>query len=364
VTRERGREAAAWAVAVAIAYARIGAELSERPVSEWIAPAWPAGEYMHGLYREHPAGTFWPTALLARAGYPAQQAAYAVNVLFQAATLLLAQRLAASVSPDSRALLWALQLLPVAFTYRARANQEQAVLAFLLLALVGVEESRRSPRWTWATVIGLLGVGLVKGVFVAPAILACAAWAWLRRSEGGSARAWTGLGIATVAMAATALAYESVYSAVTGASFLDDYLHRQVASGVRGPADSVASTAADLWWYGVRLLWFAFPWSVVALLMVPKAVRQRSTRAALAAALVLAYLVPMAFMERRAERYVFPAYFVLGAAGALAARSRWQPLAKLGGLLERPYVPQALFVLLLLVHLAGGVLGLPRIKLG
>jgi hypothetical protein len=80
--------------------------------------------------------------------------------------------------------------------------------------------------------------------------------------------------------------------------------------------------------------------------------------------LILVYLLPMSFMERRAERYIFPAYFVLGAAGALVARRRSERLRRLAATLEAPYVPQLLFVLLLLLHLAGGILGLPRIKLG
>jgi hypothetical protein len=353
-----------------VLYARIGAELAERPVPEWIAPLWPSGEYMQGLYREHPAGIFVPSALLARAGYPAPQAAYALNAVYQVLALLLAQRVATALvdAHEARALLWVLQLLPVAFTYRARANQEQAVLLCLLLALVGVEASRRSRRYWLATAGGLVGLLLVKGVFVAAALLACGAWAWLRRREPGSTRTWAGLGIALAAVVAVAFAYEAAYRAATGESFLHDYLPRQVSSGMRNPIGSLAATGGNLAWYAARLLWFAFPWSLVAVLALPTFSRDttagRAPGVALAASLVLAYLLPMSFMQRRAERYIFPAFFVLGAAGALLARRRSEPVRRLALRLEAPYAPQLLFVLLLLLHLAGSFLGWPRIKLG
>ena len=39
------------------------------------------------------------------------------------------------------------QLLPVAFVFRVRANHEQALLLFLLLAMLGTERARRRPAW-------------------------------------------------------------------------------------------------------------------------------------------------------------------------------------------------------------------------
>ena len=64
-------------------------------MERWIAPEWPAGAYSQERYfREHPAGLFFPAALLARLGYPASQAAFAVNLLYQALTLVLLARLA------------------------------------------------------------------------------------------------------------------------------------------------------------------------------------------------------------------------------------------------------------------------------
>ena len=117
-------------------------------------------------FREHPAGLFFPAALLARLGYPASQAAFAVNLLYQVLTLVLLARLAGALAgePDARALAWILQLLPLAFAYRVRANHEQPLVMFLAAALLGLEHARRDPRWSLLTVAGLLGLLLVKGV--------------------------------------------------------------------------------------------------------------------------------------------------------------------------------------------------------
>ena len=151
------RAAAAWAVALALTaawlavhgrptrdpdsllYARIAADLSAKPMARWIAPEWPPGAYGQGYFREHPAGLFWPAALLARLGYPAPQAAFAANLLYQALTLVLLARLAASLAaePEARALGWILQLLPLAFAYRVRANHEQPLVMCLAMALLG-----------------------------------------------------------------------------------------------------------------------------------------------------------------------------------------------------------------------------------
>ena len=82
-------------------YAEMAARMSVAPAAEWIAPDFPPGWYMTGLYREHPVGLFVPAALLARLGYPAEQAAYAVNAVYQVLTIVLDP--AAGARPWSRA---------------------------------------------------------------------------------------------------------------------------------------------------------------------------------------------------------------------------------------------------------------------
>src|SRR5207244_8113420 len=56
-------------------YAGISARMAETPIAQWIAPEWFGNPNYSGLFREHPAGLFWPAALLARGGCPAEGAA-------------------------------------------------------------------------------------------------------------------------------------------------------------------------------------------------------------------------------------------------------------------------------------------------
>jgi len=219
-------------------YAEMAARMSEAPAAGWIAPDAPPGSYISGRFREHPAGLFWPAALLARLGYPPEQAAYALNALYQCATLVLIPVLAATLvsGSEARALAWLLQLLPIAFTYRVRANHEAALLLCLVLALAGTEWSRRHARFATLTALGLVGMLLVKGIFAAFGPVACGIWllASRRDPERAVGKAWAGLALAVAAMAATAVAYEWLYRSATGEPFWSFYVSRQLGVAALG----------------------------------------------------------------------------------------------------------------------------------
>ncbi|HEY7514312.1 MAG TPA: glycosyltransferase family 39 protein [Vicinamibacteria bacterium] len=353
-------------------YAQLASRLSEQPFDRWIAPSWPPGWYMEGLYREHPAGAFWPPALLARGGYPAGQAAYAINAAYQVLSLACLAALASSVVPsvEARALTWMLQLLPIAFTFRVRANQEQAVLLFLALAVLGTERARKSARWGALVAFGLAGLVLVKGVLglLGPAV--CALWLLARRDHEGSAgRAWAALAAGVAIAGLTALAYEALYGAATGQSFLSDYLTRQLGLAAAPHSTAlVGQKAYNLFWYLARLLWFPFPFTIA--LLVAALRREDGPEPAPRAGLVFAlgvaalYLLLFSLSDRRADRYIFPAYYALGAAGALVAVRRWSWCRRVAERADRhPALPAALFVLLFALHAAAGRLGVPTVKL-
>ena len=70
-------------------YAEISARMSRAALATWIAPDFPPGWFMTGPFREHPAGLFVPAAALAALGYPAEQAAYAMNAVYQVLGIVL-----------------------------------------------------------------------------------------------------------------------------------------------------------------------------------------------------------------------------------------------------------------------------------
>jgi hypothetical protein len=360
-------------------YAGIAARLAEEPVRRWIAPDWWGLWGARGLFREHPIGIFLLPAVVARLGYPAGQAAYFVNGCFQAASLILISALATACVPrrESRALAWMLQLLLIAFVFRVRANQEFAVLAGIALALYATERSRERVAWAWVTAAAFVWVLLVKGVFglVVPAL--CSVWLAVRgRGAQRAAVPWVALALTMLAAPFLAAGYEAQYRSVSGESFLAFYF------GPRLDVESVAAGALTRWpgqvfWYTGRLLWYALPWSVFAVAAfvtvarewsgTPKASRgvraQSESRGLLFVAASAALLIAaFALADRRADRFIFPAYFLVGAAGAIAA-IRWSPrLSRAVDVLDRPWVPPAFWLGLFLLRLASGP-HLPRLML-
>ena len=365
-------------------YAEMAARMSTAPAPGWIAPDFPPGWFASGPFREHPVGLLVPAALLARAGYPAEQAAYALNALYQAATLVLLQRLALALVDglEARALGWLVQLLPVAFAYRIRANHEQLVVLCLVAALLGTERSRQGARGVALTVSGLVGLLLVKGVVgvLGPAL--CALWLLaLGRSGARPARpraAWAGLMVAVAAMAGTAVAYEVLYRQATGEPFWSCYLTQQLGvAAVPQSAAGLAQKAYNLVWYLGRVLWFPFPWSLALLAAfwhgwrrwrqgtpgaVPSPADAAVRGAAFVAGMVLLYVGLFSLSDRRADRYIFPVYYAVGSAGAVAALRTWPRLRGFAEKLDRPWVPAAAWCLALLVRIVGGRLGLPTVK--
>jgi hypothetical protein len=367
-------------------YAEMAARVSEAPAAGWIAPDFPPGWYMSGPFREHPAGLLVPAAALGRLGYPAPQAAYAMNALYQVLTIVLIQRLAATLVPglEARALGWLVQLLPIAFTFRIRANHEQALLLCLVAALYGTERSRSRPRFVLLTVAALVGLLLVKGVLAVFGPALCILWLLSRRlTASGPApsdrSAWLGLAAGVVAMGATAVAYEHLYRLTTGEPFWSFYLARQLGvAAATGDPNGLLAKAGNLVWYLGRVAWFPFPWSLALLLAAWRARRlparlaacgsSPSARGALAGGLfavatVVLYVGLFSLSQRRADRYIFPVYYVVGAAGGVAALRASTRLRGLAGALDRPWVPAAVWTVTFAAHLFAGRLGLPTVKI-
>ena len=379
-------------------YAFIASRLATLPVSHWLTPEWWGAWNTEGLFREHPVGIFLLPALLGKLGYPALQASYLANALYQILTLIVVQRVAAFlVMPiESRALAWMLQLLPIAFTYRIRGNQEQAVLLFIFVALWGTERSRRDGHWIAVTAFAVVATMLVKDIFVALVLMCCALWLLLVRhtedaQQGDDRRAWLGLGLSVCAALAVGIGYELSYRHITHESFVSVYVSRVVVDAVRPHGNggwSLFRKLYNLVWYSGRVLWFALPASVVAIVAAWKWRRELAARLSprspgtdsatatatartidgLAFTMVvsLVVLVGLSLSDRDADRYIFSVYYVLGACGMVAALRAWPTLGQWTRNLDRygAIVPAALWVITFGMTLASVALRLPRIVIG
>jgi hypothetical protein len=316
-------------------YARLSGELSQEPPGRWIAPEWHGAWNMTGPFREHPIGILLLPVLLIKAGFPPDQASYAVNMLFQIAVIVLIPLVAAIVvrGVEARSLAWILQLLPVAFVYRIRANQEHPLLMCFLAVLYATHRVRSHAGWMLLMIAAFCFLVLIKGAFAMFTAVAAALWILIvPPPSGGSNRwGWLGLGI-TIAVSALMMAgYEAVYRATTGESFLAFYGGTRLGESISLTGSQVLLHAAtNVGWYLTRLLWFAAPWSLFAVVATAVWIRSTAGRAprfdALAErGLTWALLVTAMFIAVlspalvRAERFIFPTYFVIGAVGVVTA---------------------------------------------
>ncbi len=401
------RECAAWAVALAAVaillavaryesrdpdsalYAAISSDLAARPLAQWIAPEWNGHWTLEGLYREHPAGVFVPPAALARLGYPPEQAAYVVNAIYQALTLLFMLALSRQFLPrrDSRLIVSLLLLLPIAFTYRIRANQEQPLLMFLVAALYALERSRSSLTWAVLSTAALAGLFVVKGVFVILAVAAAAAWLafrqWRWPGSSGRLRPWLALGVGIAVLGAMYFAYDALYAGVAGEPFFRWYLARQFGvAAAMGTGHPIRGALYSVIWYLGRIAWFVAPWSAVGVVGLWRGIgRLRRVHAArperpprdgavqgavLCAIVSLVYLLGFSIFERRADRYIFPVYYFIAAWWAAYGLAQLPVLKRLAWRATRalyPFDQVALWFGTVLLSLAAASLDLHGIRI-
>ena len=189
-------------------------------------PDFPAGWYMDGPFREHPAGLMVPAAALARLGYPAPQAAYALNALYQVLTIVLVQRLAATLVPglESRALGWLVQLLPDRLHVPHPREPRAGAPALPRGGPLRHGALASHARFALLTVAGLVGVLLVKGVLAVFGPALCVLWLLARRLTASrpapsDRAAWLGLAAGVLAMHALAGADQHPTRLATGEGF-------------------------------------------------------------------------------------------------------------------------------------------------
>ena len=352
-------------------YARLSADLSQQPVSRWIAPEWGGAWNTQGLFREHPVGILLPSAVAIRLGFPPEQAAYAVNLLYQAAVILLLPIVAALVmrESDARALAWILQLLPVSFVYRIRGNQEHPLLMCVLAMIYATDRARANPMWIAVIVVSFCWLALIKGAFAMFALVAASLWILVvpPPSGGDNRRAWLGLAAAVLAVIAMFAVYEAVYLRVTGESFLDFYRSTRLGESM-DLADPriVPHTLRNVVWYLGRLAWFAAPWSLAAFavwrawLRSPRAALdgRADRRAALWALLTtIVFIAVLSPANVRAERFIFPLYFIAGALGVAAVSERWPSVDRVARRTARHWwLPAATWLVLFLASIASKAL--------
>ena len=309
-------------------YAAMSARLAHSDAARVIAPEWGGLWNGTGLWQEHPIGIYLVPIALIKAGYPDAQAAYAAGIAAGLACLLLLARLARAAEPSAgRSALVLLQLVPAAFVFRVRANQEYPMLLCLLVALVGLDGVRRSWGWSLAVAAALTAALLVKGVFVAIVLLGAGVWVLVNplRVPGSIVRPLVALAGSLVAMAAVAFVYDQLYEQAAGTTFWAGYWRRQL-----GPVADAAPDAGVLplvyhaVFYLAHLAWLSAPWGAALVALAWRAHQETLKRAALfALAFAGVAIVLLSPSGRFAERYLFSPIFVTAAIGVALACRTW-----------------------------------------
>jgi len=358
-------------------YAAIAERLAERPPSEWIVPSWWGLWNGAGLFREHPAGVMVPSAALGAMGLPARQAAYVLGVLYGLVALLLVGRLVAGLTSreEGRWALVLLQLMPVAFVFRIRANHEYPMLLCLLVALVGIDGVRRSWRWLPVLPLALTAAMLIKGVFVVLVLLAAVLWILTNptREPGHWHRPAVACLVGFGAMALTVLAYDRAYERVAGEPFWSPYWQRQLAPlTIATPLDGGAVLLDHIVFYVSLIAWHPAPWSLALVLALwrPGRLLERwralgvGERRSLAFALAFAAAAVLLLSpsSRFAERYAFSATYAVATAGVVVALRGWPWLRTGMERLDRaiPALPVVVWLTLILLRLVVSE-ALPRV---
>ena len=358
-------------------YAVMTARLANGPASAWIAPEWGGLWNGTGLWQEHPIGLYLVPIALARLGFPADQAAYAVGIAASLACLLLMARLAAAThtAGAGRAALVLLQLVPAAFVFRVRANHEYPMLLCLLAVLVALDGVRRSWLWVAGVAAAVTAALLIKGVFVAIVLLGAGLWALLNplRAPGSPLRPLVALALAVACAAAVAAGYDVLYQEATGTTFWGGYWRRQLGPVAEAaPGAGVLTLAGHVGFYVAHLAWLSAPWGAALVgLAAAWTWRARDQWRTMPAPLRGAIVFALAFAAgsilmlspsgRFAERYLFTPIFVSAAAGVAAACYAWPGMAAFIERLDRriPALPALLWLILIVGRLGLGPF-LPR----
>lgn len=349
-------------------HASIAARLAAEPMQRWVAPEWwglwPEA-HLTGLYVEHPAGIFLLPALLQRVGIPAVQAAYVVGIGASLLAVLLIGSLVARVATptDARAAMTLVQVIPLAFIFRIRANHEFPMLVCLLLALVALERVRQSWTWVLAIALSFTAALCIKGVFAGFVLLGTGLWILVNPTRrAGMTRQVIACATAVALTTVVALVYDRWYEIATGHPFWQAYWHRQISPLVPGPSTESVGIARHLIFYAPFLLWHPAPWNFS--LLSSRLRGTDATRLVMFAALfAAASLVLLSFSSRVAERYLFSANYLVGGVGAVVAYRSWPVVRRALDRLDArvPALPAIAWTTLIVLRIAVGS-WLPRLQ--
>jgi 4-amino-4-deoxy-L-arabinose transferase-like glycosyltransferase len=310
-------------------YSKLAQQLSEKPIGSWIAPRWVAYSGTETYFREHPSGVIWVSAALIRSGAPKEQASAIANFLYILITFLFIFKIGRTIKENATgwAMVLASFLMPASFLYIVRGNLEPPLTMAVVIGVYSLVKCKES--WIYgvcyavALVLAVFFKGL-QGGFVG--IIGVLYWLTISQDK----RHFYVLVGSAVVLLSTMGVYEILYQSQTGEEFWLANFGIQAVTAVE--TNSLWQKPYNLIWYLVRVLYFALPWTVFLLLGVRNSDERsyipKDKRFLWLLACVGLLILIMSLFDRRADRYIYPSYILMGMAGGWYVSGRFQRVKK------------------------------------
>lgn len=301
------------------AYSYIAQKLSFLPIREWCAPEWWEHGSNIGLFQDHPPGVLWVTALFIRAGVPGPSAAFCANFLYIFLCLYFLYRLTSYFGGS--ALGWgavfAYIFTPIFLQYLIRANHEVPLNLAIIASIYGLARSEESWRYKALFIISLVFAVFVKGISaLVLAMLAFLYWIMFFRKR----HTLLLIIIASFFTLAVMFLFEIWYRNTTyGVGFWLNYLSLQ-GGGAIGAGFNPLQKIYNIIWYLGRAILFPLPWVLFVLYgFYPSKKekfdlrRDKFFQFCIGSSILI--ILFFSLFDRKADRYIFPAYCFLMLAG-------------------------------------------------
>ena len=324
-------------------YTKFLQQISQRPFSKIVEVHWVKSHYMDRTspyVRDHLIGQFIVPYAMVKLGIDASNALYLFNTIIQIGWLYLLFYLVRLFTGSSHEdlLLWGM-LLPPAWVYALRANHEQPLLFCTLLAIVAGVKLGDNWRWIGLVIVSVLWAFLIKGFGFMMVPIAFGTTFIINHFKM-TTEFWSKLIISivlvTLSLGLCAYGYEQWFYSLTGESFFEAYWRIQIVGrSLDGNTGfNVLGKLYNSYYYFSRILAYSAPWSLMFLGIVFWKRAEFALWWTSNSKLVLSFsiyiiinILIFSLIDRKASRYLFPAYFLayaLFASSVLFWKPKWR----------------------------------------
>jgi len=300
-------------------YSYIGNQLAYAPIVQWCAPIWRGPSKSFELFQAHPPGIFWITALFVRIGFPGHSAALCANFLYLLLTLYIIYLLVSHFggSAFGWGAVFGYIVTPIFLQYLIRANHEVPLNLAVMTGLYGYVRSNESRKFQTLFIVAFIFAVFIKGLSALMLVLIVLLyWILFLKNIKGLLL----ILVAFILTFGTMCLFELWYQNIThGKSFWQNYLYWQ-GSRATEVGFMPLNKAINFIWYLSRAIWFSIPWLFFALygLLKSKGKNKHVLNGKFykfclfgAALIILCFFL----FDRKADRYIFPAYCLLSVSG-------------------------------------------------